>query len=56
MDTALTLLNALQALSAENPMGFALGVILVMVTEGLFIIGIISIILKLLSKPASRAR
>jgi len=54
MEKALALLNALQSMSAGQPVGFALGVILVMVTEGLMLVVIISMILRIFFKPESR--
>lgn len=54
IDTTLTLLNALQSMSAEHPVGFAVIVILMMVTEGLLLVGLISILLKILFRPNNR--
>lgn len=52
----LALLNTLQTLSAEHPLGFAVIVILVMVTEGLVLVGLLGVILKIFTKPGSRTR
>jgi hypothetical protein len=56
IETALTLLNTLQSMSTEHPVGFAVIVILMMVTEGLLLVGLISILLRLLFRPNNRTR
>jgi len=56
MENIPALLNALQSMSAEQPVGFALGVILVMVVEGLMLVVIISMILRIFFKPESRGK
>ena len=56
METALTLLNTLQSMSAEQPVAFAVIVIFIMVTEGLVLIGLIGIILKIIFRPDGRIR
>jgi len=48
MDTVLALLDELNSMTTGHPLGFASVVILVMITEGLLLVGIISFIQKLL--------
>lgn len=50
------LLNVLQSMAAEYPVSFALGVVFMMVTEGLVLVGLFRIILKILTRPGSRTR
>jgi len=56
MDTVLTLLHTLDSMSAWHPVAFALGVILIMVTEGLLMVGIFTIIQKSLGTSGKRTR
>jgi len=50
------LLDVLQSMAAEYPVSFALGVIFMMITEGLVLVGLFRIILKILIRPDSQAR
>jgi len=55
MEFILTGLNTLQAMAGEQPLVFAVVVILIMVTEGLMLVGVINILLKVFSRPVFRA-
>jgi len=56
MDTVVMLLKALDSLFPENPVAYALGVIVIMITEGLLLIGIFRVIQKILIRPDTRTR
>lgn len=53
MESTLTFLTTLQAMSTEHPVGFAIIVILAMVSEGLLLVGVINLLLKTFFRSSS---